>query len=87
MIATEVHAWIDLRAAPDLEGAVSAEVRSSTGRRLVGRVQSVGAERLQMPKSLWARADAPEWGYLIRVEVAAGELAPGEPVFVGLHPG
>ena len=48
--------------------------------------QSVGAERLEMPRALWARSDAAEWGYLMRLEVDDGVLAPGEPVQVGLLP-
>lgn len=37
-----------------------------------------------MPQSLWARSDIPEWGYLLRIAVVDGALAPGEPVQVGL---
>jgi HlyD family secretion protein len=84
--ATEVHAWLDSRAAPRLRSGVAAQIRNGSGQRLSGSVKSVGAERLQMPRSLWARSDTPEWGYLMRIEVADGTLAPGEPVQVGLRP-
>jgi len=83
--ATEVHAWLDSSAAAQRSG-LSARIRRSSGKRLVGRVQSVGVERLQKPNSIWARSDAPEWGYLMRIEVAEGVLGPGEPVSVGLLP-
>ena len=65
---------------------MSAQIRQSTGQRLIGNVMSVGAERLQMPRSLWARSNTPEWGYLMRIEVASGTLAPGEPIQVSLRP-
>lgn len=76
---------MDSRAAPSLNAERPAQIRRSSGQRLIGKVTSVGAERLQMPRSLWARSDAPEWGYLVRIEVAEDALAPGEPVQVGLR--
>lgn len=83
--ATEVHAWLDVRPPPDLGRKLSAEVRTGGGEKFFAKIRSVGAERLQMPASLWARADIPEWGYLIRVDAADGQFSPGEPVRVGLR--
>ena len=83
--AAAVDAWLDQRPPPGLHAGISAQIRSSNGQRLLGRVTSIGVERLQLPPALWARADAPEWGYPIRIAVEDGELAPGEPVLVGLH--
>ena len=85
--ATEVHAWLDSRAAPRQRSGVAAQIRNGIGRRLTGRVTSIGVERLEMPRVLWARSDAPEWGYLVRIEVVDGLLAPGERVQVGLTSG
>ena len=82
--AIEVHAWLD-SGAPRIGGRDLAKIRGANGRQLTGVVKSVGAERLEMPRSLWARSDAPEWGYLMRIEVPTGSLAPGEPVLVGLR--
>lgn len=85
VVASEVHAWLDSHAAPDVRAGMSAEVRRSTGETLTGTVTSVGVERLPLPKELWLRGNAPEWGYLARIELAAGSLSPGEPVEVGLR--
>lgn len=83
--ASEVHAWLDSRSAPDVQAGMLAEVRRQTGERLAGTVTSVGVERLLIPKELWLRGNFPEWGYLARIELAEGSLAPGEPVQVGLQ--
>lgn len=83
--ATEVHAWLDSSAAPVLEAGATGKIRSAGGRRLLGEVLSAGVERLQMPRALWSRSDAPEWGYLVRLEIVEDVLAPGEPVSVALH--
>jgi hypothetical protein len=39
---------------------------------------------LEIPSVLWSRANAPEWGYLMTLEVTDGVVAPGEVVRVGL---
>ena len=83
--ANEVHAWLDSRTASSVSVAMAAEVRRTTGERLTGTVTSVGVERLQLPKELWLRDGAPEWGYLARIQLAEGSLSPGEPVRVGLE--
>lgn len=86
IVANEVHAWMDLSAAPRVGAGVPAEIRRSSGERLNGIVKTVGAERRELPRSLWVRSNAPEWGYLLRIEIADGSLAPGEPVQIGLRP-
>lgn len=83
--ATEVHAWLDSRASPDVVPGAAAEIRRADGQRLAGSVLSVGAERLPLPQALWARADLAEWGYLVRVAPSEVSLTPGEPVQVGLQ--
>ena len=85
MTSSEVYAWLDSQAAPRLSSGSPAEIRAGSGRRLLGTVTSVGAERLQMPRSLWARSDSPEWAYLMRIQLADGVLSPAEPVRVGLR--
>ena len=84
MQASEVHAWVESRSVAWLEVGAGARVRGASGVESVGRVVSVGVERLRLPRSLWARTDAPEWGYLVRVALDGEGLAPGEPVQVAL---
>ena len=85
MAANEVHAWLDSHAAPGVRAGMTAEIRRATGERMTGAVTSVGVERQRLPEELWLRTDSPEWGYLARIELADGSLAPGEPVQVGLR--
>lgn len=84
-VAHEVRAWLGSRGVPSVAVGTEAEIRRATGERLVGVVTSVGVERLQLPEELWQRAGAPEWGYLARIELTEGSLAPGEMVQVGLR--
>ncbi len=85
MAASEVRAWLDSGLASDLSIGAPVDLMSETGERLPGIVKSVGVERQEIPKVLWARADAPEWGYLARIDLDDGTLAPGAAVRVGLR--
>lgn len=80
----EVHAWFGSQVAPKGRVGGPAEVRRATGEHLAGTVTSVGSERLLLPEELWLRANAPQWGYRIRVQISEGVLTPGEPVQVSL---
>lgn len=86
MEAREVRAWLGSSSVPSAAVGTAAEIRRASGERMPGVVTSVGVERLQLPQELWQRGNIPEWGYLARIELTQGALAPGEPVQVGLRP-
>ncbi len=81
----EVHVWTDLRTAQTSDPGSAAVVRRSSGERLAGTVVSIAAESLPLPEELWYRSDIREWGYLVRIELEAAELSPGERVRVSLR--
>ncbi|MCH9650502.1 MAG: HlyD family secretion protein [Deltaproteobacteria bacterium] len=83
----EVHAWFSSPVAPQGRVGGRAEVRRATGEHLVGTVTSIGNERLLLPEALWLRANTPQWGYRLRIQLSEGVLTPGEPVQVSLVAG
>lgn len=85
-VATSVvHVWSDSRALQSVEVGDPVGVRQANGRRHLGVISSIGAERQLLPQQLWYRSGDQEWGYLIRVGLDEPLLTPGELVRVDLR--
>ena len=54
----------------------------STGQVVPAALISVGSGPQPLPEQLWHNPAYPEWGVPVRIQLAKGEIGPGEQVVV-----
>jgi len=79
---SEVLAFVPTPNAIGLEAGVSAWVVRSTGQVVPAALISVGSGPQPLPEQLWHNPAYPEWGVPVRIQLAKGEIGPGEQVVV-----